>query len=235
MSTHTEERLDGQDHDQEQEQEAPRWRRRSEARPGEIVEAALDLFVEKGFAATKMDEIAKLAGVTKGTVYLYFPSKEDLFRAVVEEMMGPNIETGERMLAESTGTSAELLRSLLQGWWELIGNQRVACLSKLMTGEAANFPHLAQYYVQHVVVRGRRIFEAAIRRGIEAGEFRAVPVTEAARLAIAPLANASIYKRSMLQHDPDGWDMDRYLQLHMDLFLRGLAKEPETETETDEA
>lgn len=219
----------------EQEQDAPRWRRRSEARPGEIVEAALDLFVEKGFAATKMDEIAKRAGVTKGTVYLYFPSKEDLFRAVVEDMMGPNIETGERLLAESRGSAAELIRILLQGWWDLMGSQRVACLSKLMTGEAANFPHLAQYYVEHVVVRGRRIFQAAIQRGIDAGEFRPVHVTDAARLAIAPLANASIYKRSMMQHDPDGWDMDRYLKLHMDLFLRGLAKEPDTETETDEA
>ncbi|HEX8903884.1 MAG TPA: TetR/AcrR family transcriptional regulator [Longimicrobiaceae bacterium] len=211
------------------EQDAPRWRRRSDARPGEIVEAALDLFVEKGFAATRMDEIAKRAGVTKGTVYLYFPSKEDLFRAVVEEMMGPNIETGERMLAEHTGSAADLIRTLLRGWWELIGNQRVACLSKLMTGEAANFPHLAQYYVEHVVLRGRRIFAAAIQRGIDSGEFRPVPLTDTARLAIAPLVQASIYKRSMIQFDPDGWDMERYLNLHMDLFLRGLAKETETE------
>jgi AcrR family transcriptional regulator len=168
-------------------------------------------------------------------VYLYFPSKEDLFRAVVEEMMGPNIETGERMLAEHAGSAAELLRTLLRGWWELIGNQRVACLSKLMTGEAANFPHLAQYYVEHVVIRGRRIFEAALRRGMESGEFREVPVTDAARLALAPLVQASIYKRSMIQHDPDGWDMERYLKLHMDLFLRGIAREPRTETDNDEA
>ncbi|HEX6749121.1 MAG TPA: TetR/AcrR family transcriptional regulator [Longimicrobium sp.] len=214
------------------EQDGPRWRRRSEARPGEIVEAALDLFVEKGFAATRMDEIAKRAGVTKGTVYLYFPSKEDLFRAVVEEMMGPNIETGERMLAEHTGSAAELIRTLIRGWWELIGNQRVACLSKLMTGEAANFPHLAQYYVEHVVLRGRRIFQAAIQRGIDSGEFRPVPVTDSARLAIAPLVQASIYKRSMIQYDPDGWDMERYLQLHMDIFLRGLAKDPEDGDQT---
>ena len=216
-------------HPLDDEQDAPRWRRRSEARPGEIVEAALDLFVEKGFAATKMDEIAKRAGVTKGTVYLYFPSKEDLFRAVVEEMMGPNLETGERMLAEHTGAAADLLRLLLEGWWRLFGSQRLACLSKLMTGEASNFPHLAQYYTEHVVLRGRRIFEAALRRGIERGEFRDVAVTDAARLAIAPLVHASIYQRSMLQHDPDGWDMDRYLKLHIDFFLRGLAKEPETE------
>lgn len=207
--------------------DAPRWRRRSEARPGEIVEAALDLFVEKGFSATKMDEIARRAGVTKGTVYLYFPSKEDLFRAVVEDMMGPNIETGERMLAEHTGSSPELLADLMRGWWRLIGSSRVACLSKLMTGEASNFPHLAQYYMDQVIVRGRRIFEVAIERGIARGEFREMPLTAAARLVIAPMASASLYQRSMAAFDPVPWDMDTFLELHIDMILRGLAKETE--------
>ena len=205
--------------------DAPRWRRRSEARPGEIVEAALDLFVEKGFSATKMDEIARRAGVTKGTVYLYFPSKEDLFRAVVEEMMGPNLESGERMLAEHRGSARDLVADLIRGWWRLIGSSRVACLSKLMTGEAANFPHLAQYYMDQVVVRGRRIFEQAIQRGIEGGEFRAVPLAGAARMAIAPLVHASVYQRSMLAFDPEPWEMESFLNLHIDMFLRGLAKE----------
>lgn len=210
------------------EQDGPRWRRRSEARPGEIVQAALDLFVEKGFASTKMDEIAHRAGVTKGTVYLYFPSKDDLFRAVVGEMMGPNLETGERLVAEATGPTRELIAELIRAWWRVGGSSRVACLGKLITGEASNFPTLAQYYMDHVVVRARRIFEAALRRGVERGELRDVPLTDAARLAIAPLVHASIYQRSLLPFDPEGWDMERYLELHIDLFLRGLAKEPET-------
>jgi len=214
--------------DENEEQDAPRWRRRSEARPGEIVEAALDLFVEKGFAATRMDEIAKRAGVTKGTVYLYFPGKEDLFRAVVEEMMGPNIEAGERLVAEHEGTATELIRKLIESWWELVGNSRVACLSKLMTGEAANFPELAQYYVDHVVVRARRIFKTALQRGIDRGEFRPVPLTDTARLAIAPLVHVSIYKRSMFPFDPEGCDVESYVNLHIDIFLRGIAKVPET-------
>jgi AcrR family transcriptional regulator len=212
------------------EQDAPRWRRRSEARPGEIVQAALDLFVEKGFSSTKMDEIAKRAGVTKGTVYLYFPSKDDLFRAVVEEMMGPNLEMGERLVAEFTGPTAELIAELIRAWWRVGGGSRIACLSKLLTGEASNFPALAQYYMDQVVVRTRRIFEAALRRGVERGELRDVPLNDAARLAIAPLVHASIYQRSLLPFDPDGWDMERYLELHIDLFLRGLAKVPEIKT-----
>lgn len=217
-----------QTHTVEDEQDAPRWRRRSEARPGEIVQAALDLFVEKGFSSTKMDEIAKRAGVTKGTVYLYFPSKEDLFRAVVGEMMGPNLEVAERLVAEFTGPTSELVAELIRAWWRVGGSSRVACLGKLITGEASNFPTLAQYYMDHVVLRARHIFEAALRRGMERGEIRDVPPTDAARLAIAPLVHASIYQRSLLPFDPVGWDMERYLELHIDLFLRGLAKVPET-------
>ena len=210
-----------------EEQDGPRWRRRSEARPGEIVQAALDLFVEKGFTATRMDEIAARAGVTKGTVYLYFPSKEDLFHAVVEEMMGSQMETAERLVAEHTGPTRELIAELIRAWWRVGGSTRIACMSKLITGEASNFPELARYYIDHVVVRARRIFEAALRRGVERGELRDVPLTDTARLAIAPLVHASIYQRSLLAFDPDRWDMERYLELHIDLFLRGVAKVPE--------
>ena len=210
------------------EQDGPRCGAASGARPGEIVQAALDLFVEKGFSSTKMDEIAKRAGVTKGTVYLYFPSKDDLFRAVVEEMMGPNLEMGERLVAEYTGPTSDLVAELIRAWWKVGGNTRTACLTKLITGEASNFPTLAQYYMDHVVLRARHIFEAALRRGVERGEVRDVPITAAARLAIAPLVHASIYQRSLLPFDPDGWEMEGYLELHSDFFRRGLAKEPET-------
>jgi TetR/AcrR family transcriptional regulator len=213
----------------EMEQDGPRWRRRSEARPGEIVQAALDLFVEKGFTATRMDEIAARAGVTKGTVYLYFPGKEELFHAVVEEMMGAQMETAERLVAEYDGSTRELVGELIRTWWKVGGTSRLACMGKLITGEAANFPGLARYYVEHVIVRTRRIFEAALRRGVARGELRDVPLTDAARLAIAPLVHASIYQRSLLAFDPDGWDMERYLEIHIDFFLRALAKDPETD------
>src|SRR3954466_5375201 len=153
-----------------EEQAGPRWRRRSEARPGEIVQAALDLFVEKGFSSTKMDEIAKRAGVTKGTVYLYFPSKDDLFRAVVEEMMGSQMENAERLVAEHTGSTRELVGELIRAWWRVGGGSRIACMGKLITSEASIFPGPPHYCVDRVGVRPRRIFEAALRRGVERGE-----------------------------------------------------------------
>jgi AcrR family transcriptional regulator len=205
--------------------DGPRWRRRSDARPAEIIEAALDLFVEKGFSATRMEEIARRAGVTKGTVYLYFPSKEDVFRALVQESVLPRIEEGEKMVAEHTGSAQDLLRLLITSWWARYGSDRLGCMGKLLMAEASNFPELTRHYVETVILRGRRLFEQVLERGIRSGEFRSVPVTATARLAIAPMAHAVAYMRSMSAFDPDPIDIDAYLELHTDILLRGLAAE----------
>ena len=114
---------------------APR-RRRKEARPGELTAAALELFVEKGFAATRLEDVAARAGVSKGTLYLYFDSKESLFRAVIEEGMVASLSAAEQLLSEYQGPADELLRQLLFGWWEQIGGTRLAGIPKLMVAEA---------------------------------------------------------------------------------------------------
>ena len=203
----------------------PRWRRRSDARPAEIAEAALELFVEHGFAATRMEAIAKRAGVTKGTVYLYFPSKEDLFRAVVKENILPNLEQGERLVAEHTGSAAELLALLVRRSWELMQTSRTQCMPKLMLAEGKNFPELAKFYVDEVVQRVRRLFASVIERGIASGEFREVDTTTAAKLVLAPLHNLTTWRQSLMSFDPVKWDFEKYMDLHIDIFLRGLAKE----------
>jgi AcrR family transcriptional regulator len=204
-------------------EEAPRWRRRSEARPAEILDAAIDLFVEKGFSATRMEEIARRAGVTKGTVYLYYQSKEDVFRALVHDSVIPRIEEGERLVAEHTGSATELMRTLLTRWWERYGSERMGCMGKLLMAEASNFPELTRHYVETVIVRTRRLFEEVLERGIRSGEFRQVPTADTARLAIAPMAHAITYLRSMAAFDPDPIEIRSYLNLHIDIFLRGIA------------
>ena len=93
---------------------AARRERRKEARPGELLAAALDLFVEKGFAATRSEEVAQRAGVSKGTLFLYFPTKEDLFKAVVRESMGQAIDYGFEQVEKYTGPTAELIPYLMQ-------------------------------------------------------------------------------------------------------------------------
>lgn len=211
------------------EQDCRRWRRRRDARPGEILDAAMDLFVEKGFAAARMEEIAQRAGVTKGTVYLYYESKDALFRAVVQEMVLPTLAEGERIVAEWTGTTRALLGETIRRWWAAVQQPRFACL-KLITGESSNFPELARYYVDQVVHRGRRLFESVLVRGMEAGEFRTdLDVPTVGRLAVAPLLNAALYKHSLLRFDDEPFDFDSYINLHIEFFLCAIAKETDKE------
>ena len=156
---------------------APRLRqRRKAARPQELLEAALTLFVEKGLAATRTDDVARLAGVSKGTLYLYYPSKDALFKAVVHHYLVQVISEGTDLLDQFEGSAAELLRLLMQTWWTRVGAEKVAGLVPLIMAESAHFPELAQFYVDQVIDPSRRLLGRAIQRGIDRGEFRGVDV-----------------------------------------------------------
>lgn len=204
-------------------EESPRWRRRKDARPQELTTAALDLFVRQGFAATRVADIARQAGVTPGTVYVYFDSKEALLKAVVYESMVPVLAYANRRLEEYEGSAAELFSELVHGWWELIGESRFAGIPRLIAAEASQFPDLARFYMQEVVERGRGIFARVLELGIERGEFRTVDLDHAARLAMAPLQYASIHEYSLRPFDPAPYDVVAYLDRHIDLFLAGIA------------
>src|SRR4249920_2577477 len=121
--------------------------RRKEARPKELLDAALDLFVEKGFAATRSEEVASRAGVSKGTLYLYYPSKEELLKEVIRQNVINQIAEGEEIIRRFEGGTAELLAFVLRLWWERIGETRASGIIKLMTSEVRNFPEVAQFYV----------------------------------------------------------------------------------------
>src|SRR6059036_649824 len=167
-------------------QSKPRWKRRKDARPGEIVAAALEVFGERGFAATKLADVARRAGVTKGTVYLYFDSKEALFKAVIRETIVPVIAKGEALAQAFTGSARELFEKLVREYWRLVGETALAGIPKLMMAEAGNFPELARFYYEEVAVRGHRLMAGVLERGVKQGEFRAVNVAVAAKLAMAP-------------------------------------------------
>jgi AcrR family transcriptional regulator len=205
----------------------PRWQRRKEKRPGEIVAAALDVFVERGFAATKLADVARRAGVTKGTVYLYFESKEALFKAVVRQTLLPVIAQAEEVAQSFPGTARELFTRLARDYWRLIGETRLAGIPKLMVAEAANFPELARFYYEEVVSRGHRLMAGVIERGIRSGEFRDVDVPSVVRLAMAPLLHAAHWRFSFARCISEGFDVARYLDNHIDIFLRGIAKRAE--------
>jgi AcrR family transcriptional regulator len=204
---------------------APAHRRRKEARPQELTAAALALFVEKGFAATRLDEIAARAGVSKGTLYLYFDSKEALFKAVILEGVVPAIEAGEALL-DAHDDPAVLLRAILLGWWERIGNTELGGIPKLMMSEARNFPDVAAFYDQAVIQRGLGLVRAAVSRGIERGMFRPVDLDTIGTVLIAPLLHLALWRHSYASCCGHDTNVERYLQTCLDVMLNGLLRTP---------
>lgn len=151
---------------------APRWERRSEARPGEIAKAAFEMFLEKGFNATRIDDVAAKAGVSKGTIYLYFENKEALFNAAIDRAVLPNVTRFEGLIEGSEGTTPELIERLLAMMATVVTATPVGGVPKLIISEAGNFPELVEHYRDVVVLRIQGLMAALIQRGIERGEFR---------------------------------------------------------------
>jgi AcrR family transcriptional regulator len=207
-----------------QQRSATRWRRRKEARPDEILAAALASFAERGFAATRLEDVAARAGISKGTLYLYFKSKEDLFEAVVRATLLPNLARIEALAASFEGPSAVLLERLLLTIAGVAGSQ-VGAIPKLVIAEAGNFPELARFYLEEVVRRGLRLISTILRRGIARGEFRPVDVDHAVFCVIAPMLIAALWKNSLEPHDRAPLDAQALARTHLDLLLRGLEAE----------
>ena len=162
---------------------SPKWRRRPEHRPQQIIAAALEAFGECGLAKATLDDIAKRAGVSKGTIYLYFPNKEELFREVVRQTAVAAIEEGERTPPQ--GTPTEQLLAAMRGYWAFVRSPIFNTLHRLVLGELHQFPDLARFYAEEVVARGLKLLSGRIRRGIDAGEFRDVDPMVAARMLVA--------------------------------------------------
>ena len=206
------------------EESTPRQRRK-QARPQELLEAALALFVEKGFAATRADEVARLAGVSKGTLYLYYPSKEELFKAVVRQNLGGLIAQGRDLVSQFQGSSGELLVCLMQTWWERAGGTAAGGIHKIILAEVRNFPELAQFYADEIIVPADALFCSAVQRGIERGEFRPVPLHETAHALIAPMLLLALHQHSIGAcpvHGRAEFDPQTLLRTQLDLILRGL-------------
>lgn len=204
--------------------ETPVRQRRKQARPAELTAAALDLFVERGFAATKLDDVAARAGVSKGTLYLYFASKEELFKAVIRQGILPVLEEGESMLAQHQGDTPSLLSGLLLRWWELIGGTALSGIPKLMVAEAGNFPEVARYYHDNVIQRVRDLFGEVLRLGIRRKEFRQVDVESAIDVIIAPQLMLVIWQHSMALCACGGMrNPEVFIRTHIDLLLNGLS------------
>ncbi len=203
--------------------------RRKEARPGELLDAALDLFVEKGFAATRAEEVAARAGVSKGTLFLYFPSKEELFKAVVRDNISGRFAQWEGEFLAFEGSTADMVRYCMRVWWERLGATRASGITKLIMSEARNFPEIAAFYQQEVIRPANELIRRILQRGVDRGEFRALDIDYAVFSIIAPMIYLIMMKHSLGACAPQDFPLEpeRYLASQVETLLRGLCVRPE--------
>jgi len=202
-----------------------RWSRRKQARPAEILDAALKVFAEKGFSGARMEDIAARAGVSKGTIYLYFDSKEAVFKTLVRESIGKTLAEVGRNAQAFEGPARELLRFVLAAAAKLLTQSDRVVLPKIIIAESGNFPELARFYREEIIDKGLALLSGLIQRGIAQGEFRALPVEHVARICIAPALLGAIWRTTFARFDAQPYDYQGLIDTHLDILLRGLAKE----------
>jgi len=201
----------------------PRWQRRADARPQELLAAALAEFIERGYAATRLEAVARRAGVSKASLYRYYENKFELFKAVVRASLVAGFDEVAQTEVAAHRSAREQLAGLLTAFFERVVDSPLSGIPKLVIAEAGNFPEIARFYHDEVIARGRALLTGTLRRGAADGEFRAVDADHAYRIVIAPLLLAVIWKHSFQACEPAPLDIRRYLDTHLDLLFGGLA------------
>ena len=194
----------------------PRFRRRKEDRPQEITEAALAAFAEKGYAATRVDEVAKRAGVSKGLLYLYFKTKEDLFKAVIRSFVVPRIDELAAVIESSELSSEEFLRGPFLDFVKSLPGSPISILVRLMISEGPKHPDLLQFYWDNVVSRGLAALTELLDRGVESGEFQRSVVNDLPHLFVMPVVFSVIFKLLFEKQCPD---TDKLIEAQVDLLI----------------
>ena len=205
-----------------QDDAAPRWRRRAADRPREILDAALTVFVEKGFAAAKLDDVAVAAGISKGLLYRYFDNKAELFKEVIRQALVTTIrDVGDR--ARASGNAVAALDMFLEQMIAIANDPRRSAIPKLIISESGSFPELAMFYLEEVIGPGLQQLAGLVGRGVESGEFRKVDPELAAKSIIAPLLLSVIWRHTFARHDSKRFDPAALIRQHRDILLHGLA------------
>jgi AcrR family transcriptional regulator len=200
----------------------PRWQRRAEDRPREICTAALDVFSEKGFAAAKLDEIARRAGISKGTLYLYFKDKEDLFRAVVRDTVAPNIDIVRAMVEGADLPFAEIIRMFLPRFAALTSQVRVGAVAKMVIGESRNFPELAKVWHDEVVSKALGLIAGLIERAQARDEVRAGDPRYHAFTLMGPMLMGLLWRETLQPAGGAAIDLESLAKQHAETVLAGL-------------
>lgn len=204
----------------------PRWQRRPEARHAEILAAAAEEFSSAGFARTRLDDVAERAGVSKGTLYRYFDSKETLFRETVRANVVTLLAAGEELIRIHRGSSRDLLALLVDRMWDSMRDPRRAGIGRLVQSELQEFPELARFYFDEVILRGRRMIQAVLDRGAASGEFRADLHAFTASSLPHLLMFSAQTQCSFTTMDPERLGDDEVVAGILDLFLNGVEARP---------
>jgi AcrR family transcriptional regulator len=203
----------------------PKWQRRAEDRPREICTAALEVFAEKGFAAAKLDEIARRAGVSKGTLYLYFKDKEDLFRAVVRDAIAPNVQAITATVAALDAPFAQVVRMFLAGFAEREATLPIGAVAKMVIGESLNFPELARVWHDEVASKAIGALAAFIEQAQQKDEVRPGDPRLYAFSLMGPMVVGALWRATLVPAGGQTVDISALARQHADALLEGMLKE----------
>lgn len=195
-------------------------KRRKEARPAELIEAGLAEFSLRGFAATRLDDVAKRAGVAKGTIYRYFADKEALFLAAVQSRAIPVLGELDGFVEAFHGSTRDLLHLLLRTVYARLVDTDLKVLMRIIIAEGQNFPGLTAVYHREVISRGQALLARIVARGVSRGEITPSPVSDLPIVIMAPAIMSAIWKMTFDVHEPIA--TDRFIEAHFTLLDRGL-------------
>ena len=205
----------------------PKFKRRKAERPDEIVAAAFEIFSEKGFAAARLDDIAARAGVSKGAIYLYFATKEDIFRAVIEMGVAPNLGLMRANIAANSDSFPNLLRGAIGVISQMIDTTPIGGVVKMVIGESRNFPELARAWHDTLVRPALGAMSMAIAAGQARGELRPGDPRQYAMSLISPILVGVIWRETFTPVGAEPFDIPALAKQHAELWLRGMLVQPE--------
>lgn len=198
----------------------PRFQRRKEDRPAEIAEAAMNTFADNGYAATKVEDVAKRAGVSKGLLYLYFKTKEELFKAVVRNFVSPHLDSLVDITESSDLSAAEFLRGPFLDFAKTVPKSPARKLIRLMIAEGPKHPDLTEWYWNNVVSRGIGTLQIVINKGVANGEFRSSALQDFPHLLVSPILFSTVFTQLFEPHAQ--LDTDRFIEAHVELVLNSI-------------
>ena len=203
----------------------PRWQRKKEDRPQEILDAAVELFVQQGFAATKVSQIARKAGVTPGTLYVYYKNKEAILQEVVMKALSPIFYDADSILNNYAGTAKDLVSILIEKWWNAVGGEsKISGIPKLISAEASNFPELSDFYKKNILTPAYNYIRLVLEYGIKTGEFQIENVNAVAYTILCAFHGAVLDAHSFKIAASNGVQVGLFKGMFHDLVLYGILK-----------